>query len=444
MALLGEATRQIGNKNYKAIIFRKSYPELQELIDRSHQMYPALGGKWKASEHRWEFPSGATIRMAFMDSETDKYKYQGHEYQFIGFDEVTHFTESQYTYMIGMCRSSDPSIRCYIRLTSNPGGIGHTWVKQRFIDIGPPNKTYSVETRHPLTGEPLYLTRAFVPAKVYDNPSLLQADPMYVARLQAMSEKDVKALLEGDWNVFEGQVFGEWDASIHVADEPYLSDDWPRYRCMDWGYSRPFAIYWFAVDYDGKIIVYREFYGCKEGKANVGIEMDPIQVGKVMAEVEGEERKRGIDIFGVADPAMWSTQGGPSIMDQLLQGYTEAGGHAPGWIKAENNRLLGKQQIHGRLKHRKLIVSRRCFHLIRTLPALVYDPIRVEDVDTKGEDHAYDAVRYGCCLHMYTPEEPKKDDKAHMSPMERKTWERFEKDMARREHPADDVYGDDW
>ncbi|EAX47548.1 protein of unknown function DUF264 [Thermosinus carboxydivorans Nor1] len=411
-ALVIEALRQVAHPRYRAVIFRRTLTEASELIDRSRLYYPAAGGVWREQQKEWKFPSGAIIRFRYLENVGDELRYQGHEYQYIAFDELTHFDERQYLYLLSRCRTSDPALRCYVRAASNPGGPGHHWVKARFIDVAPPGKTYV----DPVTG----LTRCFVPARVFDNPILLRADPLYLKRLESLPEAERKALLLGDWDAFAGQVFSEWRRDVHVVEPFAIPAGWLRFRAMDWGFSKPYCILWFAVDYNGVIYVYRELYGLKPGCVDVGTQETAREVAQKVKAAEDwknfiadegvklETQLSGEKIaYGVADPACWAKTGhdGPSIAETFAS-------EGVFWKPADNDRLQGKMQVHLRLRgwgpeRPGLKVFNTCTNLIRTLPALCYDAHRPEDVDTTQEDHAYDALRYGLMSRPWAPPKEK-------------------------------------
>ena len=186
----------IDRPRYHAVIFRRTFPQLQEVIDRAWQYYPLMGGVYRATEHRWYFPSGAKITLGHMQFEADKYNYQGKEFSYCGWDELTQFTETQYLYLFSRCRSTDPTIPTLFRSTTNPGGIGHIWCKERFVDVAKPGTTHI----DPETG----LSRIFIPARIQDNPTLIDNDPAYLSRLRALPEIERKRLMDGDWEVLEG------------------------------------------------------------------------------------------------------------------------------------------------------------------------------------------------------------------------------------------------
>lgn len=213
--LVVEALRQVNNRYYRGIIFRREYPQLVDLIDRSRELYKAAypRANYNESGHVWRFPSGAKIYFAAMQHEQDRLKYQGRHFDFIGFDELTHFTEKQYTYLFSRARPSGPGTEVYVRATANPGGIGHGWVKSRFVSITTPGHPIVSEVviRDP-KGKEIRLSkdRIFIPSSVFDNPALLKNDPGYLGNLAILPEAERNALLYGDWDSFEGQVFTEW------------------------------------------------------------------------------------------------------------------------------------------------------------------------------------------------------------------------------------------
>ena len=211
-ALVIEALRQVHIPWYKALILRKTFPQLRELIDKTLNYYPRIypKAKYNGSSHTWRFPSGAQIIFGSLNRPQDKIQYQGQAYDFIAFDELTHFTQEEYEYLKSRNRPNGPGTRVYMRATANPGGVGHGWVKDRFITASAPMTTIREEAswvdpegkKH--TGEQ---SRIFVPSSVFDNQILMQNDPMYVQRLASMPEAERNALLYGDWDSFSGQVF---------------------------------------------------------------------------------------------------------------------------------------------------------------------------------------------------------------------------------------------
>lgn len=414
-ALVIEALRQVHIPHYKALIIRKTFPQLAELIDKSLHYYPRAfpRAKYNAGSHVWTFPSGAKVRFGSMNRVQDKIQYQGQAYDFIAFDELTHFTFEEYDYLFSRNRPNGPGTRIYIRSTANPGGVGHGWVKERFITAGPPMTTLwqDVEWTEPDgTRRTARRSRIFVPSSVFDNPALLENDPDYVSRLASMPEAERKALLYGSWDSFSGQVFVEWRndpahyedrVQTHVIDPFRVPETWRIWCSMDWGYSRPFSVGWYAVDHERRLYRIREYYGCT-GVPNTGVKMEPSDVAREIRRIESEDPNlKGRSISRVGDPAIWGSDGTESIgaLMERQRVYFEPGDHA---------RIAGKMQVHHRLAFDEggvpmLYVFSTCRHFIRTVPNLVYDEKDVEDVDTDGEDHAYDELRYVCMKNPISP-----------------------------------------
>lgn len=355
-----------------------------------------------------------------MQHTKDKIQYQGQAYDFVGFDELTHFTLDEYIYMFSRCRPNGPGTRCYVRSTANPGGIGHGWVKERFITAAPPMTPIEEEVkwRDPEGHEfSRVQKRIFVPSTVFDNQALLRNDPEYVLRLASMPEADRNALLYGDWDSFSGQVFTEWrNDPAHYEDRknthviaPFLIEPtWRIYRGFDWGYARPFSVGWYAVDHDKRIYRIRELYGCT-GTPNVGVKWDAAKVAREIRRIENEDPNlKGKSITGIADPAIFADSGSESVAVLMEREgvYFDRGDH---------ERVNGKMQLHHRMAFDEngvpmLYVFNTCKHFIRTVPNLVYDEADVEDIDTDGEDHIYDECRYVCMANPIAPRpaEPRK------------------------------------
>lgn len=413
--LVAGLTRDVMNPRYKALLIRRTFPQLQEIIDRCWRMYPAMGATYRATEKRWLFPSGATIDLGHMQHEDDKYNYQGKEYHRIGLDELTQFSETQYTYLFSRLRTTDPDINPQILSSTNPGGMGHYWVKERFVSITDHGRTYF----DPRTG----LSRVFIPAKIEDNPTLFLNDPGYLARLEALPEIERMRLRHGIWDAFEGQVFTELSQRLHGCEDFEIPPEWERYCVLDWGYAKPFSVGWYAVDYDGIVYRYREYYGCKKEVlgdpqgADVGLKMQAWEVAKEILNRENHEKIK----MRVADPSIWHprSQGrqGEALGVTIHEDFTSQGLY---FLKADNDRTHGKMQVHKRMKleqeidedggeitgeHVMLKVFNSCKGFWRTMPALQEDPRNPDDVDTDNEDHIYDEFRYMC---MARPVKPKK------------------------------------
>lgn len=418
-SLVIEALRQVRIPHYKGVIIRKTFPQTRELIDKTRNYYKRAYPKarWNGTEHTWRFPSGAQVLFATMQHPQDRFNFQGQSYDFVGFDELTHFTKEEYEYLFSRCRPTGPGTICYIRSTANPGGVGHAWVKDRFITAAPPLTTiWSEQTYVDLDGKKHTgkRSRVFVPSSVFDNKILLENDPDYVLNLAALPTAERNALLYGDWDTFSGQVFSEWRndpahyddrVNTHVINPFLIEPHWNIWCSMDWGYARPYSVHWYAVDEERRLYCIRELYGCT-GEPNVGVKQEPSEVARMIKEIEAEDRNlKGKKIQRVGDPAIWGSQTGESIgtLMERERVYFEKGDHA---------RIDGKMQVHHRLSFDEderpmLYVFNTCRHMIRTLPSLIYSETNVEDVDTTGEDHAYDDLRYVCMKNPIAARIPK-------------------------------------
>lgn len=378
-AFIIDPLRYAHKRGHRALLLRKSLKELRQLIDLTRNLYPQIfpGSKYKETEKLWIFPSGAKIEFGYLEKDGDVYQYQGQEYTWIGFDEITHLhTEFPWHYLGSRLRTTDPEIQLYMRATTNPGGPGHSWVKKRYIDPAPAGESFTGDDG---------LSRKFIPAKLSDNPYLAK-DGRYEKMLKSMDEVTRRRLLEGDWNINEGIAFPEFIRELHIIPPFEIPAHWFRFKGIDYGYAAPSACMWCAVDpSDGTIIVYRELY-------QSGLTGE--ELGQALVDMEQDENQ---SILGVLDGAAWNRVGysGPTIGEVLNR--------APFSLKlrpADKNRIAGKIQIHERLRvnedtgRPKIQFFSSVVNIIRELESLPLDPNKPEDVDTKAEDHAYDALRY--------------------------------------------------
>lgn len=427
--LVMEATRQVDIPHYKGLLLRKTYPQLTELIEKSLNYYPRAfpGAVYNDSKHTWRFPSGAKIIFGSMQYTKDKFNYQGKAYDFIGFDELTHFTYDEYIYMLSRNRPNGPGTRCYMRATANPGGIGHGFVKNRFVTAAKPVTTIWEPVAVELpdgTKLKKWMSRVFVPSSVFDNKKLLENDPNYLARLAALPKAERDALMYGNWDSFSGQFFEEWrDNPDHYADRRYthvidpfeIPSGWKIYRSFDWGYAKPFSCGWWAVDYDGVAYRILEYYGCT-GTPNQGVRLNAQEVFQKIHQIECEHRwLKGKRITGVADPAIFTQDGGPSIYEaaEKCGVYFDPG---------DNQRIPGWMQMHYRFSfdengYPMMYIFSNCTACIRTVPTLIHDLYQVEDLDTEGEDHVADEMRYFCMSRPIEPRLPKAADPYDLNPM---------------------------
>ena len=407
-AMVAEALRQVEIPHYKGILFRKTYPELTELIDKSYKLYPLAykGAVYNDSKHTWTFPSGAKIRFGAMQRPKDRFKYQGQAYDFIGFDELTHFEKVEYEYLKSRNRANGPGTRCYIRSTANPGGIGHGWVKDRFITSAPPMQTVWERAEIVMPDGKIktgWKSRIFVPSTVFDNHKLLENDPGYLTRLASMAEAERDALLYGDWDSYAGQYFKEWkNDPAHYVDrkwthviEPFeIPKEWKIYRSYDFGSTRPFSCGWWAIDRDDVLYRIAELYGWT-GEPNVGVGWAPIEQFKEIKRIENEHPLlKGKRILGVADPSLWDASRGISIAETAAKcGVVFSPGdnaRIAGWMQLKNRMLFNDEG------EARIYFFNTCKNAIRTLPTLMHSETNVEDVDSDMEDHIADDCRYMC------------------------------------------------
>jgi hypothetical protein len=399
-------------------IFRRTFPELRsEVLPELRKIgfARALGAEWNKGIWEMSFPNGSIIRCLYADGLDDATKYQSAEFQLLVLLERTLFPQGVCAMLIERVRSGSSDVPVLgTRSGSNPGGISHGEVKERFITPTNYGKNIAVICTecHLVTAkcqcekpEPPETVR-FIPAKVTDNPHI---DKKYMAKLRGIKDPARRAaMLEGDWDVYAGQAFGEWRNEKHVVKPWRLPASWARYQSIDYGFTAPWCSLWIAIDEDERAWVYRELY-----ETNVG-ESDQAQ--KILA-AEAEMRSQGIDDSGSvsdnlphpqplrrADPSMWAKRG---QFQSIAKVYAQSGVMLK---PANNDRLSGKARVHSYLamgpacaSHRamgwekcpRLHVFDTCTNLIRTLPDLPRDPNKPEDVDTKAEDHAYDTLRYG-------------------------------------------------
>ena len=411
----------------RQLILRRTFPELEHsIIFTSLKLFPKEAAGYRAAAHMWNFLNGSVIEFGYCAAEKDVFRYQGAEYDVVRFDELTHFTEEQYTYLLSRIRGVN-SYPKQLKSSTNPGGIGHGWVKRRFIDGFSPNTVYRDEK----TG----MSRIFIPSFVQDNVFLMRSDPQYQKRLELLPEAEKKALLYGQWDIFDGQVFAEWRNSpenykirrwTHVIEPFKIPQQWRRFRTFDFGYAKPFAVSWFAVDNDGRAYNYRELYGCT-GTPDTGIRWTAQRIARQIREIEEKEEK-GLTITGYADPAIWNSTG--SLEGSIANMMEKEGIY---FEKGKNDRLAGKMQVHYRLSFDDeglpmLYIFNNCRNMIRTLPLLRYDSVNPEDVDTRQEDHLYDAMKYFLMSDPIPPREHVKEKSLPYNPLAEeklRAYERF-------------------
>lgn len=389
------------------IFVRRKFKQLAEVIARTKQLFPKLGGKYNEQKAEWRMANGARLKFVYLERDSDAEEYQGHNYTRVYVEEVTNFPSPSPINKLRATLRSGAGVPVGMRLTGNPGGPGHNWVKDRYINPAPEGyKLINEECEVEVDGvvQTVRLDRVFIPSKLGDNMLLLRNDPTYVLRLrQSGSEALVKAWLEGNWDIVDGAYFAEFDEEKHVIPRETIKWKTPQtvlFRSFDWGSARPFSVGWWAIADgtwgdmpSGAIFKYREWYGASG--VNKGLNMTADRVSEEILKMEREERIR----YAVADPSIFIRNGGPSIAESM----------APcRWRRADNKRLPGWEQIRQRLagdadSRPMIYFGDNCEDTIRTLPVLQHDEKNPEDLDTDGEDHAADEIRYACMSRPWRP-----------------------------------------
>ena len=370
------------------IIFRSTFSDLEKsLIRKSRDLYPSTIANYNDSKHTWKLANGSIIDFGYIQYEKDVYQYQSAEYDVIRFDELTHFTEFEYTYMISRCRGAN-SYPKGIKSSTNPGGIGHTWVKKRFIDIGEPNKIHKCKME---TGEET--TRIFIPSLVQDNKFMLEYDPEYVKRLDALPEKERKALKYGDWDIFDGVFFSEFNRRIHVIEPITIPEHWNRYIAFDYGLDK-FAALFIAIDTKGKAYVYNYIH--KEG-------LIASEAAQILKSYMRKDKFR--DIFAPTD--LWATdrhtgKTTAEIFEESGIKLTQASRkREAGWMAVKEWLKIHKtrhEQTGEITPTSDLVIFNTILPLIEYLPMIQIDSKNPNDCALEPHEltHICDALRYFC------------------------------------------------
>jgi len=389
------------------LFFRRKRADLSDVVARTKAIFPHLGGKFNENKSLWTWPNGARLGFEYLERDSDAQNHQGKSLTRLYIEEATQFPSPAPIMKLKAALRSAAGVPCGLRLTGNPGGPGHNWVKARYITPNPKGYQIITETEElEIDGKKIIasLSRVFIPSKVWDNRKLLDNDPTYILRLrQSGSETLVKAWLQGDWDIVDGAFFDEWGEQHILDTSEWLSripKDAMRFRAFDWGSAKPFSCGWYAVA-DGEwglprgaLVKYREWYGSKG--PNIGLKMDAALVAQGIREREIHERIR----YGAADPSIFIRDGGPSIGELMaVKGCN--------WRRADNKRKPGWEQLRYRLVGEggtpMIYFLDQCEDSIRTIPLLQHDEVDAEDVDTEGEDHAGDETRYACMSRPWVP-----------------------------------------
>lgn len=398
---------------FNAAFFRREMPQQDDLIERAKQIYEPCGAKWHEQKKMFGMPHGGRIRFRPLESTSDAEKYQGQSLTDAAVEEAGNYPTSAPIDRLFGCLRSPGGVPVQLILTANPGGTGHHWLKQRYIDPFP----LGMRPIERMLGNGAKHIAVYIPSKVQNNRVLLHYDPGYIDRLYLVgSDALVAAWLSGDWNVIEGAYFPEFRTDRHVIEPFAIPSHWMRFRAGDWGSAKPFSIGWYAVsagDVPGvakdALVKYREWYGMAAGQPNVGLKLTAEELAKGIAEREALHECS----YGVLDPSGFAEDGGPSIAERMARPP-----HMIVWRRADNKRVAqagaigGWDQLRSRLKGEEgeamLLFFRTCTETIRTLPTAQHDKLRPEDLDSSGEDHALDETRYACMSRPYTAPLPRK------------------------------------
>lgn len=376
-------------KGSKQLILRRTYPELyMSLVRTSLSLYPPDVATYNQANHTWTFKTKSIIDFGYCNSEDDVYRYQSSEYDVIRFDELTHFTEHMYIYLLSRLRGATPYPRS-VKSTTNPGGIGHTWVKERWIDHGDPMKKWTTDAG---------TTRIFIPARVQDNAFLMVADPDYIKRLDNLPENERKALRDGDWDVFEGRFFPEWSRETHVVEPFPIPKGWRRVFAMDYGLDMLAGI-WVALDTMGNAYIYREL-----GKSGLIIS----DAAQEILQYNGTDK---IEDW-CAPPDLWNRrqETGRSASEIFQSNGVPI-------RKVNNDREQGWLDLKEWLKPVKteqgnyaprLRVFSTCKEIIKCMGSVLYDEKNVNDMANEPHEltHFPDALRYFATSRPIPAERP--------------------------------------
>lgn len=422
---------------FKMLYMRRTFPELDsEVIPRSRDFYPSTGAlPFNESKHRWTWPNGAIVQFGHCEHEKDVKKYDTAEYNIIAFDEATSFTAYQYEYLtFSRCRTSSADLPAIVRSGTNPGNIGHSYFRKRFVE---PHRTGNVILRENRKGETLL--RIFIPSKATDNTYLMAADPGYITRMDRLPEKERLAKKDGDWWTFSGQVFDDFrevplmdepEWAKHVVEPFRIPDYWPRVLSIDWGFSALTVAGWYAINpcpspaYRAKIYKYREYVTRRQKISTWAADIARLSKNETYIDV-------------VLDPSAWGHRGDELTIAEQFHNHS---GLNP--RKADNERLSGKLLIQEYLRTQdrparvvpaegydhelalkilrikgpdglaeytslfapepaeilpQVQIFNTCPGIIEHLPLCVYDEVKKEDVaELKNDtDDHYDEFRYG-------------------------------------------------
>lgn len=448
-ALLYGGLRQIDHPEYKALILRRTFPELRELIDRSLIVFPQAGGVWNQMDHRWRFPTGATYQFGYCGTYAEVLQYQGQQFTWVGYDEIGQLPEERvWLYLMSRNRASAPGLVRMMRASANPGGPGHAWIKRRFVSRcpsdGTPIEVLPDNATPGIVGK--LTTRAFVKATLRDNPTLMGTDPDYESRLALLPELEYRWLALGDWDAGAGLGLQELQRDKHLrATFDLIPAHWTVFGAFDWGYEHPFAFGLFGMDDSGSVFLLDAVFGRHLQPPDI--------VLRILDRLEALGIGGGRLRYTTAGHDCWADyksrgERTPTIAEEFARLGIPL-------RKANISRIAGVQNLRRylRWKTRDSLFdvereipprfqicdtpgTRRVYECLETRISDPDDPedILKTDADHRGDggDDAYDMVRYGLASRPIIPaleaaaRRAKDDDRAPHFNIEQRRFERIQ------------------
>lgn len=391
-------------KHWKGLLVRQTFPQLEEIIAKSYVLFAHTDARYNIQSKTWTFPDGATLKFRSVANARDASQFQGHEYAWIGIDEIGNYEDYQVVNLLRACLRGSPCPTARIRLTANPGGPCHSILKQMYVDPAPSGLVRLLKTDE-------YVERMYIPAKLTDNPVLMDLSPDYAENLKYLGSPElVRAWLEGDWNVLMGAFYPEISKAKHWIKSFNPPDEWVKFITYDWGTYSPSAVTWWTIATGdpvrtsqgivimprGALVCYREWYIAKllSGSYKGLLLTNEQMADGIVERSKGDKNLR----TGRADRAFFKREGTGFSCNDVFQ---RKGLH---FRRADDSRIPGWNQVRSRLVGGLagfpegipgIYFMDYCPHTFRTMAGLQRDETNNEDA-SEGEDHAPDTVRYAC------------------------------------------------
>lgn len=390
-------------------MFRQETPEFRDILRQAKEMYLPLGGHWNLNARLWTFPNGGVIQMTYLRNMDDAYGHKGAAYSLLLWDEITGWPdEGPYEFLLTRLRSTNPAIFCQSVATANPDGPGMGWVRERFRIMDPacpPERPFRSMLDPDLVAldgeeppEPHWVI--FVPSLLSDNPHLTK-DDQYRAGLYAQRDPVRRnAYIKGDWSVFQGQAYPKYSEKKHVIPDFPPPHNWPKWAGMDWGGSTPYCVLYLTMDPNTQhIYVVRETYGADPIRRNRGLQRSSAEVAKEEWDLRGSLYNP--QVLAVDGSTYNNRSSETTIADDWV---------AAGWVceRGNRDRRTRGEKIRDALDTilpdgRPLLqICESCVNLRRTLPVLVMDENKPEEVKDGGEDHPWDTLGFALCCSVAT------------------------------------------